>query len=199
MSNNANGRLIEADDTVLVLIDIQDHFLNKYDNAKTQALLGKVVWILKAAEILNIPVVAMAEDIPNTGPLNAIIADALPTGTPVHNKDAFGLAHNPEILAAIEATGRKTAVLVGMETDVCVAQSALGLLDEGYRVAVLKDAVATAEWDEEIGLSRMRDAGAIVTSVKAVYYEWIRTVSKARRMDNESPALEAVRPSSLVL
>ena len=53
----------------------------------------------------------------------------------------FGLADVPEIVASVEHTGRRTAVLVGMETDVCVAQSALGLLDEDFTVAVVEDAV----------------------------------------------------------
>ena len=130
---------------------------------------------------------------------NRTVQEALPAGTQVHSKDFFGLAGNPEILAAVAATGRRTAVCVGMETDVCVAQTALGLAEKGYRVVALKDAVATTEADEEIGLSRMREAGVVVTSVKALYFEWLRSVSHCARLRNKAPELEALRPASLVL
>lgn len=201
MSSSAktSHALVDVADSVLVVIDIQDSFLNKYDNAKTQALLAKVAWLIKVAAVLDVPVVAMGEDLENVGPLNEAIAEALPEGTTVHNKDFFGLAGNPDILAALQATGRRTAVCVGMETDVCVAQTAIGLLDEGYRVIALTDAVATTEWDEAVGLGRMRDAGVMISSVKALYYEWVRSVSGCRRLDNMGPALRAARPANLVM
>ena len=191
--------LIDVEDSVLVVIDIQDSFLNKYDRLKTQNLVAKVVWLLHAADHLHVPVVAMAEDIENAGDLNRQIKDALPEGTRVHNKDFFGLAGNPEILADVKSTGRGTAVCVGMETDVCVAQSALGLIENGFQVVTLKDAVATTEADEEIGLTRMRDAGVVVSSVKALYYEWLRSVSRTVQLENKAPELDALRPASLVL
>lgn len=198
-SSDIRQSLVEVDDSVLVVIDIQDSFLNKYDNAKTQALVGKVAWLLQVAQHLDVPVVAMGEDIENVGPLNQAVQDALPEGARVHSKDAFNLADNPEILAAVTATGRKTAVCVGVETDVCVAQSALGLLGKGYRVAALKDAVATTEADEAIGLARMREAGVAILSVKALYFEWLRSVSRSRALRNKAGELDALRPSSLVL
>ena len=100
----------------------------------------------------------------------------------------------------MKATGRKTAVLVGTETDVCVSQSALGLINHGYQVVVVKDAVATTETDEETGLSRMREAGAAICSVKSLYYEWLRSVSNCRRLQELAPELEnTLLPDSLVL
>lgn len=191
--------LVDVADSVLVVIDIQDHFLAKYDRAKVQDLVGKVVWLLHVAHHLDVPVVAMAEDIGRNGGLTRHVADALPSDTVVHDKDFFGLAGNPEILAALTATGRRTAVLVGMETDVCVAQTALGLIAQGYRVAVVQDAVASMAADEAVGLGRMRDAGAAITATKALYYEWTRSVSRVLALENSAPHLEALRPATLVL
>ncbi len=191
--------LVDVDDSVLIVIDIQDHFLNKYDNAKSQNLVGKVAWLLQVAQHLDVPVVAMAEDIDHSGGLNQTIQDALPTGTKVHNKDFFGLAGNPVILADVASTGRKTAVCVGMETDVCVAQSAIGLQEQGYRVITLRDAVASLDADEETGIERMRDAGIAISSVKALYYEWLRSVTRTVGLENKVPELEAMRPTTLVL
>ncbi|MEC9435505.1 MAG: isochorismatase family protein [Pseudomonadota bacterium] len=191
--------LIDVEDSVLVVIDVQDAFLNKYDRLKCQRLTARIAWILRVAEDLGVPVVAMAEDIPTLGGLTAEVAEALPEGTRVHSKDFFGLAGNPEILADVKATGRGTAVLVGMETDVCVAQSALGLVGEGFRVAALQDALATAEADEEFGLARMRGAGVAILSVKSLYYEWMRSVSRTHAVQANHPGHKATRPTDLVL
>jgi nicotinamidase-related amidase len=192
--------LVNVDDSVLVLIDIQDHFLNKYDQAKSQSLVSKVSWLLNVAEHLGVPVVAMAEAIELSGPLTQTIQDALPKETKVHNKDFFGIAGNPEILDEVAATGRKTVICIGVETDVCVAQSAIGLLSEGYNVVTLRDAVASMNADEEIGIGRMRDAGVAISSVKALYYEWLRSVTKTVNLGKKVPELETtMRPENLVL
>jgi nicotinamidase-related amidase len=198
-ASNIQMSLIDVDDCILVVIDIQDHFLNKYDRAKAQKVVANVAWLLHVAQHLDVPVVAMAEDIEHSGNLNRTIRDALPGGTRVHNKDFFGLAGNPDILAEVESSGRRTAVCVGMETDVCVAQSALGLVGKGYKVVTLRDAVASMEADEEVGLGRMRDAGVAISSVKALYYEWLRCVSRTASLENKVPELEAMRPATLVL
>ena len=192
--------LVNVEDSVLVVIDIQDSFLEKYDAEVSQPLIEKVVWLLRIAGHLNVPVVAMAEDIDNAGNLNQSVRNALPGDVRLHNKNAFGLAGNPEILAAVEETGRNTAILVGTETDVCVAQSALGLMQRGYRVVVLKDAIATTAGDEETGLNRMRDAGAAISSVKAITYEWLRTVKNTIELFEKFPQLKAGElPASLSL
>ena len=192
--------LVDVDDSILVVIDIQDSFLEKYDDTVGKPLLEKVVWLLKLAEHLNVPMVAMAEDIDNAGNLNQSIRNVLPKDAKIHNKNAFSLAANPEILADVEATDRNTAILVGTETDVCVAQSALGLMQCGYRVVVLKDAIGTTAGDEDTGLDRMRDAGAAISSVKAITYEWLRTVRNTIEFFERFPDLEAGElPGSLSL
>ena len=202
MSNSTDIKksLVSVDDSVLVVIDIQESFLIKYDSSVGKPLLEKVVWLLKIAARMDVPVVAMAEDIENAGNLNQSILNALPLATKVHDKNAFGLVGNPKILADIEATQRNTAILVGMETDVCVAHSALGLMQCGYRVVVLQDAVATTSGDEATGLNRMRDAGAAISSVKAITYEWLKTVQNTTEFFDKFPELQAIElPGSLSL
>ncbi len=190
-NTSLNSQLIDVNDSVLVVIDIQDSFLEKYPAADSQKLVARVVWQLRVAQLLRVPVVAMAEDIDYAGGLTRAIQEALPPGTKVHNKNAFGLADNPEILGEVNSTKRKTAVLVGVETDVCVCHSALGLLQQGYQVAVVSDAVATTSAaDETIGLNRMREAGAVITSVKALYYEWLRSVHNVKQLLDSNPQIE---------
>jgi nicotinamidase-related amidase len=102
----------------------------------------------------------------------------MPTGTVEHDKMVFGLSGQTDILEAVAATGRRTAILAGLETDVCVAQSAIGLLERGYRVAVVADACASPQQGHEYGLRRMRDAGVTVTSSKGLFFEWVRDVRR---------------------
>jgi nicotinamidase-related amidase len=184
-------RLIEASECVLVVIDMQDSFFNKYEREKSQAVISKTAWLIRAANSIGIPIVAMAEDIPNSGPLTEKITAALPTEAHVFNKDVFGCGDQPEILEAIKATGRNTAVLVGMETDVCVAHSALSLMGKGYDVVVVADATITTAADQEIGLMRIRDAGGVLCSVKSIYYEWLRSVSGCYALLDVNSDLEA--------
>ena len=77
-------------------------------------------------------------------------------------------------------------MLVGLETDVCVAQSALGLLDRGLSVVVVEDAVARRA-AHAAGLDRMRRAGAIPVVTKQLHYEWMRTVELSRAVQRRPP------------
>jgi nicotinamidase-related amidase len=175
----SRGALLDVDDSILIVIDVQAAFLGKLPPAESEQLLRRICWLIQIAHCLNVPLVVTAEDIPNLGSVPSQVADALPPGTQVYNKMSFGLAADPEILAAVERTGRKTAVLVGLETDVCVAQSAIGLLQAGYRVVALADATGSPGRGHAFGLERMRDAGTLVLGLQGLYYEWLRTVERA--------------------
>ncbi|RPH57620.1 MAG: isochorismatase family protein, partial [Chloroflexi bacterium] len=137
---NIKTSLLDVDDCVLIIIDIQDHFLGKFPRDEADLLLDHVGWLMEIASILRVPMVVTAEESDRLGGLSSTLAGKLPPGTPQFNKLVFNLADQPDILQAVQQTGRHTAVLVGLETDVCVAQSALGLLQRGFQVAAISDA-----------------------------------------------------------
>lgn len=197
--SNIQKQLININDSVLVVVDIQDSFLSKYESSISQPFLEKSVWFIEAAKSLNVPIIAMAEDIRNEGSLNYEICNALPDDTNIYDKNCFGLAGQHDIYEAVEATKRNTIILIGAETDVCVSQSALGLMNKGFNVVVLKDATITTSGDEAIGYNRMHDAGAVISSVKAVFYEWLRTVSNLDNLYEKNKYLKNIKPNSLVL
>ncbi|MGZ6315898.1 MAG: isochorismatase family protein [Anaerolineales bacterium] len=187
MTINANPySLIEADDSVLVVIDVQDAFLGKLPPKDGERLLNNICWLVKLAKWKQIPLVVTAEEL-SQQPLARKLVEALPAGTAVFDKVVFGLAHQPELLAAVEQTGHKTAVLIGLETDVCVMHSAIGLLEHGYRVVIVTDATGTPVPGQEIGLSRMQSAGAILVNMKGLFYEWLRTIEAVHRFHRELP------------
>jgi nicotinamidase-related amidase len=141
-------------------------------------------WVIKVANWLNVPLVVTAEDIPNSGNISEEIVQLLPPNTEIYNKMTFGLAAQADILEAVQNTNRKTAILIGYETDVCITHSALGLMDLGFRVAVVEDATGSPGAAHQIGLNRIRGAGGILVSAKSLYYEWIRTVEKSREYED---------------
>lgn len=168
--------LIDAEESLLIVIDVQDFFLAKLTTAERLTVTQNIAWLVGVASKLEIPIIATAEDMSHIGGVSETVTHTLPPDTPVLNKMTFGLAAEPKIIAAVTQTNRQTAVLVGLETDVCVAQSALGLLKAGYRVVVPADAAASPESGHSFGLARMRDAGVLISSTKGLYYEWVRTV-----------------------
>ncbi len=190
-----NSFLLDVNDSILIAIDIQPSFVKKENPTEPNPLLQRMCWVIKVANWLNVPLVVTAEDIPHTGNICAEVAQSLPPNTKVFNKMTFGLPAQAEILEVVQATNRKTAVLIGYETDVCIMHSALGLLELGYQVAVVKDATGSPGEAHQIGLERIRDAGGIIVSAKSLYYGWIRTVAKS--IEYEQSGIET--PEGLIL
>jgi len=182
--------LIERADSLLVVVDAQPGFSGATGDAARAARAREVAaWLVGAGVALGLPVVVTEEDPATNGPTDPAIAALLPAETPILDKSVFGLAEQADILAAVEATGRRTVVMVGVETDVCVAQSAVGLRDRGFRVVVVSDATFSPGEMHTAGLAHVRDAGIEVRHAKGVYYEWIRTVAAARAFEAEHPDL----------
>lgn len=183
------SRLIDPDDCVLVVIDVQADFLARIEDETKAGLLERIAFLVESARYCAIPVVASVESPDDWGGLHPKLVE--PVGdAPVLRKVVFGLADDPLVGPAVRETGRRTAVLVGLETDVCVAQSALGLLDEGFRVVVVADAVASPGTAHAAGLDRMRRAGVIPVVAKQLHYEWMRTVAQSRAFHAVHPGFE---------
>jgi len=191
----SNSTLIDVNDSLLIVIDIQPSFVEKESMDGSKALLQRMCWVIKVANWLKVPLVVTAEDIPNNGSVSDEITELLPPDTKIYNKMIFGLTAQPDILEAVRQTKRKTAVLIGYETDVCITHSALGLIDLGYEVAMVADATGSPGEAHRIGLERIRGAGGIIVSAKSLYYEWVRTVEKA--MEFESLGIET--PEGIIL
>jgi nicotinamidase-related amidase len=177
--------LIDVDDSLLVLVDVQESFLGKLPEAESAILLKRICWLTGVAGWARVPQVVMAEDISSSGSVHPAVAGVLAPGTPVHDKMHFGLAAEESVLQSVRDSKRNTAILVGLETDVCICQSALGLLDQGYRVAVVADAVGSPGPDHAYGLQRMRAAGVVVVGLKGLFYEWMRTVRRSEQFHAE--------------
>jgi nicotinamidase-related amidase len=167
--------LLERDSSVLVVVDVQPGFLAP----EADGAVERMAWLVAVAARLGIPVVATEEEPERNGPTDPRVAAYLPAGTRVLGKPSFGLAGTPEILEAVRTTERSTAIVVGCETDVCVAQSAIGLRGEGFACVVVDDATFSPGEMHERGLARLAGEGIARNHGKGVTYEWLRKVEDA--------------------
>ncbi len=190
------NHLLQAGQCVLVVIDVQPRFLARVEPLLAEGLPERISFLAASAAFADVPVVATVERPEDWGPLEPTIAAAL-GAAPVLRKETFGLGDDPAVFPAIAATGRSTAVLVGLETDVCVAHSALSLLDRGFEVACVADCVASPGAAHAFGLDRMRAAGVTMLCAKQVHYEWLRTVERSRAFHAVHPDL--VEPPGVTL
>lgn len=177
---------------MLVVVDAQPGFyspdaLDEADSAAAGAALERASWLAGLAAALGVPALVTEEDPGRNGRTDSRILERLATGTPVLTKPEFGLAGCADILAAFQQTQHSTAILVGCETDVCVAQSAIGLVELGFRAVILADATFSPGEMHERGLARAAGGGAELNHCKGVAYEWLRTLDAARRLPVEHP------------
>jgi nicotinamidase-related amidase len=172
--------LIDPAESVLVVVDTQPGFLSDREPEAAAATVERALWLATMARLLGIPAVVTEESPEREGHTEPRLLERLGADTPVLPKPTFGLAECPEVVHAILETKRSTALLMGFETDVCVSQSAIGLKDLGFRVAVVTDASYTRTASQhEFGLRRMAEAGIELVHCKGVAFEWMRTVDQA--------------------
>lgn len=185
--------LLDRDDSLLVVIDLQPRFwgdrLDAGDRRCAAAAAARAAWLAAAATAWGIPAVVTEEAPDRKGPTDEAVLGGLPPGTPVFTKPVFGLAACPDIMAAIRATGRRTALLAGYETDVCVTHSAVGLGEAGYRAVVAEDAVYSPFGAHQPGLARLRGLGVELIHCKGAYYDWARTLADAVAFEAGNPHL----------
>ena len=186
--------LLDHGDCLLVVIDAQPGFyaggdLSDADRRAAASALERAAWLTALAVRLEVPVVVTEEDAERNGATDPAIIDLLPSGTVAFDKPTFAVSGSPPIMHGIEATGRRTAVLVGYETDVCVGQSAVGLHAAGLRVVIVDDATFSPGEMHARGLARAAQDGVEVNHAKGVAYEWVATVEASRRVIDADPVL----------
>lgn len=167
--------LCDAADAVLMVIDMQVR-LTAAMPAKVLARLQRNTGLLiRSAAELGIPVFASEQYPEGLGQIEPEILKLLPDGAGRYEKTGFSCALAPRFMEDLERTGRKQAVLIGMEAHVCVLQTAFDLRDAGYAVSVVSDAVCSRHRENyETALARLRHAGVDICDAESVVFEWLR-------------------------
>lgn len=166
---------LDPDRCALLVIDIQEKLLppifQKDQLVKNSELLIRLAGILKLPALMT---TQYARGLGNTVPE---IASLLPE-TQAIDKQMFSCFGSDAFCSQLKRLpgNRNTVLLCGMESHICVTQTALGALREGYIVHVASDAVSSrTEWNWKIGLERMRAAGAVISSTEMIIYELLRS------------------------
>ena len=167
-------RPLEAGHAALVVVDIQEKLLPTI--FEKERLVRNSQLLLRLAGILKIPVLATTQYARGLGAIVPEIASLLPSGE-VMDKTAFSCFGSDQFCSAVRKLprDRNTLVVCGMEAHICVLQTVLAGLNQGYLVHVASDAVSSrAEWNRNIGLRRMEQAGALISSTETIIYELLR-------------------------
>jgi nicotinamidase-related amidase len=167
-------RPLQAEQCALIVIDIQEKLLPPI--FQKEQLIKNAQLLTRLAGILQVPTLATtqyAKGLGNTVPeLRSLIPD---DGIDKQIFSCFGSDVFCSMLKRLPGR-RNTLLLCGMESHICVAQTALNALREGYLVHVASDAVSSrTEWNWKIGLERMRAAGAVLSSTEMMIYELLRS------------------------
>jgi nicotinamidase-related amidase len=163
-------RLIRSS-TGLVVVDIQERLLPAM--VGPEQLVQNALRLLKGAAALGLPVFSTEQYPKGLGPTVPQVATAIPGFAPME-KLAFSARGAAGFLSALKARKVTEILLCGIEAHVCVAQSCLDLLDEGFNVFVAADAISSRTTQNcRIGLERMRDAGAVIVSTEMALFELV--------------------------
>jgi nicotinamidase-related amidase len=168
--------LIVRDDLVLVVIDVQEKLAAAMPDR--ERVIAAVSRVARTAALVGAPVILTRQYPQGLGPtvdeIEALVLELAGQGARVSgvDKTAFCCAAEEDFLEALSATGRRQVVLVGMETHICVAQTALALAGSGFQVQVAADGCCSRDDSmHQLALDRMRHTGVIITTTESVMYE----------------------------
>lgn len=167
--------LCSADDSQLVVVDLQIRLLAAMSESERAAMVKHAEMFLLAAQTLEIPVIYTEQYPKGLGPTIPALMERMPAMARGLEKTAFSACAAEGFMSALKTPGRGQVVLIGQEAHVCVLQTALDLLVAGFRVFVVEDGVCSRSLvHKQNALARMREAGVIVTNMESVFFEWLR-------------------------
>ena len=176
-----NGLTVKREDAVLAVIDFQVNMLAAiYGKDKIEDLSARFI---KGCRILGVPILVTQQYTKGLGPTTEKITEALtceiPEVLPAADfrsieKTTFSAMKEPAFAQALSETGRKTVILTGVETHICVQQTALDLIEAGYNVFGVLDCMSSRTLEnKEFGQIRMTQSGVIVTGYESVLFEML--------------------------
>lgn len=164
--------MLEKEETVLVLLDIQGKLAEIVHDS--EFVINNIAKAAEGVQILGLPVLWLEQYPKGLGPTAQQIASKLPDQKPIE-KITFSAYDTAEFVEQLEESGRKKVLLAGIETHICVYQTAAHLIQHGYEVEVLADCTSsrTAK-SHEIGLQKMMQLGVKLTTVEMALFEMLQ-------------------------
>lgn len=160
--------MLEAKDSLVLMIDVQERLVGALEKNVIEEKAQKIV---DGAKALEIPVL-VTEQYPK-GLGHTVVT--LPNGVEVVEKTYFNALLEEGMLDKIKAYGKKQVIIFGIETHICVYQTACALMEAGFEVYVVKDACASRnKYEFKQGIEAMRDNGAKISCVEMILFEWLK-------------------------
>jgi nicotinamidase-related amidase len=165
----AHPTKMAAGDTGLLVIDVQEKLMAKIPAADD--VVRNIAFLIDGARLAGLPVLATEQYPKGLGPTVPELARRLPERP---DKVAFSCCAVPSVVESFSRAARSRVVLAGIESHVCVLQTALDLLANNFRVYLPVDAVASRHGvDHELALRRLEQAGAVLTTSETCVFEWV--------------------------
>ena len=170
--------MLNIDKTALVIIDVQEK-LSRVMHEK-EKLFENLQKLVKGAKLLNIPIIITEQNPNGLGPTVSEIAPLLTDIKPV-TKFSFSCCGEEPFLRQLEMLNRKQVLLAGIETHVCVYQTAVDLIEAGYEVHTVVDCVSSRTLENKnLALDKMKSEGANLTSVEIALFELLKTAANPK-------------------
>jgi nicotinamidase-related amidase len=164
--------LLDKDKSCLLLIDIQEKLTPKVKNH--HELIQQCEWLLRLASEMDVPVLVCEQYPKGLGQTIEPLRSQIPVHATIE-KVSFSAYRDQHFQHQLHSIHRKQIILTGIETHVCVMQTALDLIQTNYDVFVVSNAVsARHEHDHHIALERMRQAGVQIITSEMIFFEWIK-------------------------
>ena len=167
--------ILRREDTLLVVVDMQEPFLRQIHDR--DRLIENVRLLVQSANVLGLPVLPTTQYADRMGGVLPEIAAVLPVHHALEplDKMSFSCAGQPDFVHAVRASRRHQLLLCGVETHICVSQTALDLTANGFQVHVAADAVSSRTLEKhKLGMERLRDSGVLPCAAEAAVYELLR-------------------------
>lgn len=173
MANDLGRFKLEVEQAVLVVIDIQERLVPAMPQDICLRMRETVSILVKGASLLGIPVVTTEQYPQGIGHTVSELSEACTGG--VVEKVSFGCCGEPDFMSALKKTGRSQVIITGMEAHVCVYQTVLGLLEDGYRVHLVRDAICSRnKADYTSSVENAGKAGAVVTTAETILFQLLK-------------------------
>jgi len=173
MSNDLGKFKLDAEKAVLVVIDVQERLVPAMPEDVYLRLRNTVAMLVEVAGLLGLPVVTTEQYPKGIGHTVPELAAAC--NETVIEKVSFGCCGEATFLEALKNTGRTQVLITGMEAHVCVYQTVLGLLEDGYYVHLVRDAICSRnKTDYLAGVANAGQAGAVVTTAETVMFQMLQ-------------------------
>ncbi len=164
--------MLELDNTVLVIIDVQGKLAALMHDR--ERLFKNLSRLIEGAQVLHVPILVTEQYPKGLGETASELKALMPTIQPIE-KISFSCMGEEKFVQALESTKREQILVAGIESHICVYQTVSDMLAEGFEVHCVTDAISSrTQENREIGLTRMKEEGAILTSTEMCLFELLK-------------------------